>query len=190
MAPKFKGGKWVPQSEDDMPSAGYGVSKTFFLQGPKPALTRLFQPDDYEQAVLKFMAGEQCDRVTAQGNMDFYLRSPQDWQENRYLEEKRGIKRDYTQLNAAKIVSVLAWSTIVLLAVGRGVYCQVYDVEFVSTSAAAAAAVFIYYLLLLWSDPYQVTDSCLFLPTIFWCSTPLYLGIPWQTQNKNRLVSQ
>lgn len=49
MAPKWDGEQWVAQSEDDLPSAGYGVGKTFVLQGPKPAFTRLFQADDYEQ---------------------------------------------------------------------------------------------------------------------------------------------
>jgi hypothetical protein len=73
MAPKWDGEKWVPTSPEEGPEAGYGPGKTLLLQGPKPFLTRIFQPQDYEQAVLKFMAGDKCSRDEAQGNMDLYL---------------------------------------------------------------------------------------------------------------------
>jgi hypothetical protein len=73
MAPKFDGEKWVTTSPEEEPSAGYGAEKTLLLHGPKPFLNRVFQPDDYEQAVLKFMAGDKCSRDDAQGNMDKYL---------------------------------------------------------------------------------------------------------------------
>jgi hypothetical protein len=36
-------------------------------------------PDDYQQAVYKFQAKEQCDINTAQGNMDAYFENPNDW---------------------------------------------------------------------------------------------------------------
>jgi hypothetical protein len=79
MAPKYIGNKWVPQTDDDLPSAGYDAVGTLLRQGPKPFLTRVFQADEWEQAVLKFMAtengGKGCDRNTAQGNMDAYLRN-------------------------------------------------------------------------------------------------------------------
>jgi len=132
MAPKFDGEKWLPQSKDDMPSAGYGVGRTFLLQGPKPVFTRLFQPDDYEQAVLKFMASDKCDRRTAQGNMDAYLRNPQDWMFNRMEEEKRGMKYNYVDIDFKNIVLVLTWSAIVSLVVGRAAYSLANGVDFVS----------------------------------------------------------
>jgi hypothetical protein len=74
MAPKFdkSTNRWIPGPRDG-PEAGYGVGKTLLLRGPKPFLHRLFQPDDYEQAVLKFMSSEGCSRTEAQGNMDAYL---------------------------------------------------------------------------------------------------------------------
>ena len=34
-----------------------------------PVITRITNPDNYEQAVLKYMAQTNCDRVEAQGNM-------------------------------------------------------------------------------------------------------------------------
>jgi len=77
MAPRFDRAtqRWSPSTPDEGPEAGYGIGRTLLLQGPKPFIHRLFQPDDYEQAVLKFMAGEKCSRVEAQGNMDAYLES-------------------------------------------------------------------------------------------------------------------
>jgi hypothetical protein len=77
MAPKYDEAtqKWSPTTPEDGPEAGYGPTKTFLLHGPKPFLQRIFTPDDYEQTVYKFMAGEKCSRDVAQGNMDAYFRS-------------------------------------------------------------------------------------------------------------------
>jgi hypothetical protein len=77
MAPRFDVSvqKWVPTKPEEEASAGYPAFKTLLLRGPKPFLHRVLQPDDYEQAVLKFMAGDGVDRETAQGNMDAYLES-------------------------------------------------------------------------------------------------------------------
>jgi hypothetical protein len=75
MAPRFDASinRWIATKPEEEASAGYPVFKTLLLRGPKPFLHRLLQPDD--QAVLKFMAGDGVDRVTAQGNMDAYLES-------------------------------------------------------------------------------------------------------------------
>ena len=156
MAPKFDGEKWLAQSEDELPSAGYGIGKTFLLQGPKPVFTRLFQQDDYEQAVLKFMATDGCDRITAQGNMDAYLRNPQDWMFNRMEEEKRGVKYNYTNLQPKEIVLVLVWSTIVGAVVGRALYSLAMGVDFVSfPSLISVEAIFG-----MWSGCWQL--SCFY----------------------------
>lgn len=72
---KYDGSRWIPTKPEEGPEAGYGIGKTLLLRGPKPFLTRLLSPDDYEQAVLKFMAGDKCSRIEAQANMDFYLES-------------------------------------------------------------------------------------------------------------------
>jgi hypothetical protein len=68
MAPRFdkKTQKWYPTKPEEGPEAGYPVSRTLLLHGPKPFFQRVFNKDDYEQAVLKFMAGDKCDRDEAQ----------------------------------------------------------------------------------------------------------------------------
>ena len=123
--PKYdKGsGMWVATDASQLPEAGYPPTKTFFLHGPKLYFTRLFQPDDYEQAVLTFMAGDKCSRDEAQGNMDAYLRNPQDWQFLRVESEKRGIKYDYTTLKTDQIVLTSTWSLIVASLAARAAYC-------------------------------------------------------------------
>jgi hypothetical protein len=133
-APKYVKDKWVAQGPQDEPSAGYDIWGTLLRQGPKPAFTRLFQPDEYEQAVLKFMAGDQCDRNTAQGNMDAYLRNPQDWQFARLEDKKRGEQRDYVTVKSQDIVLVLVWSSIVSAVVGRAIYSIANGVDFVRTN--------------------------------------------------------
>jgi hypothetical protein len=133
MAPKYIKDKWVPQGPNDEPSAGYDIWGTLLRQGPKPALTRMFQADEYEQAVLKFMAGDNCDRNTAQGNMDAYLRNPQDWQFARLEDKKRGEQRDYVTVKSQDIVLVLVWSTIVSAFLGRAIYSIANGVDFVRT---------------------------------------------------------
>lgn len=71
MAPRYDKttDKWVASSAEEGPGAGYGITKTLLLHGPEPFFQRVFKPDDYEQAVLKFMAGDKCSRDEAQGNM-------------------------------------------------------------------------------------------------------------------------
>lgn len=69
MAPKFDGTKWVTNDPSEGPEAGYAPIKTLLMHGPKPWFERTFKPDEYEQAVLKFMAGDKCGREEAQGNM-------------------------------------------------------------------------------------------------------------------------
>jgi hypothetical protein len=123
MAPRFQNGQWVATSDEEGPSAGYDTVGTLLRHGPKPFFHRVFQSDEYEQAVLKFMAGENCDRNTAQGNMDAYLRNPQDWMFNRMEEQKRGNKFDYVTLEPSKIVLTSIWSVIVISATGRALYC-------------------------------------------------------------------
>lgn len=45
---------------------GYPPIGSLIRQGPVPFFIRLAQPDTYEQAVLKYMKLEKCDRKTAQ----------------------------------------------------------------------------------------------------------------------------
>ena len=75
MAPRFdkKTQLWYPTSPEEGPEAGYPVINTLLLHGPKAFFVRVGQPDNYEQAVLKFMAQDSVDRQEAMGNMDAYF---------------------------------------------------------------------------------------------------------------------
>jgi hypothetical protein len=112
--------RWYPSGPEEGPEASYGPWVTLLRQGPTPFFTRVFQPDDYEQAVLKFMAGDKVDRTEAQGNMDAYLRNPSDWQYNRV----KGYKVNYSSpIQISQILLTLIWSIVVLGLIGRGLYC-------------------------------------------------------------------
>lgn len=75
--------KWVVTSEEQGPEYGYDIWGSLLRQGPNPVIQRIFRADEYEQAILKFMNGDKVDRMTAQAEMDAYLRNPNDWAYNR-----------------------------------------------------------------------------------------------------------
>jgi hypothetical protein len=118
---KFDGEKWVPESDAEKSESGYSIVGTLLRHGPVPAFRRVLQPQDYEQAVLKFMVQEKCDRDVAQGNMDAYTRNPNDWLAMRLREEKSGIKTDFVTLQPKEIGLRLLWIVIVLYFSGRAV---------------------------------------------------------------------
>ena len=67
-APRFDKAteKWiVTDPETQGPSAGYNIIGSLYRAGPVPVVTRIFNGEQYEQAVLKFMAAEGCDRVVS-----------------------------------------------------------------------------------------------------------------------------
>jgi hypothetical protein len=112
--------RWSPSGPEEGPDASYAPWVSLVRQGPTPFITRIFKSDEYEQAVLKFMAGDKVDRTEAQANMDAYLRNPSDWQYNRI----KGYKIDYSRpVEIQQIVLTIAWSTVVLGLIGRGIYC-------------------------------------------------------------------
>lgn len=47
--------------------------------GPSPFLTRVFNADEYEQGILKYMASAKVDRAEATGNIDAKLNNAVDW---------------------------------------------------------------------------------------------------------------
>ncbi len=122
MAPRFVGGEWVANSPDERPEAGYGPGKTLLMHGPKPFFSRIFQEREYEQAVLKFMAQDGVSRIEAQGNMDAYLRNPNDWAYQRFESQRKGVKVNYWDIKPKELGLVFVWSTVVLSVVGRGAY--------------------------------------------------------------------
>lgn len=79
MAPRFdkSTGKWFTDKPDEMDGSSYGPIGSLYRAGPKPFLQRIFNAETYDQAVLKYMAQDRCDRREAQGNMDAFLENPQ-----------------------------------------------------------------------------------------------------------------
>ena len=61
--PSLFSSKYATQTEG--PQAGYNIIGSLYRAGPMPAITRLTNPENYEQAVLKFMAKEGCGRVVS-----------------------------------------------------------------------------------------------------------------------------
>lgn len=121
MAPKFDKTtqRWYPTSPDEGPEAGYPLVNTLLLHGPKPFLQRAFRKEEYEQAVLKFMAGDKVSRQEAMGNMDAYLNNPNDWAVNRLAYQNGGYKPDYVTLRQDALILTLTWSAIVFTITGR-----------------------------------------------------------------------
>ena len=68
MVPRFDKArqKWFPTSDEEGPSAGYGIVGSLYRAGPVPFFQRIVNGDTYEQAVLKYMAQEKCDRKVSQ----------------------------------------------------------------------------------------------------------------------------
>eukprot|EP00978_Attheya_sp_CCMP212_P009341 scaffold22073_cov47-Attheya_sp.AAC.2 len=115
MAPKYdpETEKWSPTTPED--EEGYPVFGTLLRQGPKPFFQRLSSGDDYEQAVYKYMAKEECSRNEAQGNMDAYFENPNDWQYQKLQEKDGAEKFDYANANMdpKQLVLTAIWSVVV-----------------------------------------------------------------------------
>lgn len=122
--------KWVYTAADQEPTAGYPPVNTLLLHGPRPFYERVFCAEQYEQAVLKYMAVEKVSRDEAQGNMDAYLRNPNDWRETKSYEQKTGFKADYVTLDPSKIALTTAWTVVLGLYVWRAVAVSVYGERF------------------------------------------------------------
>ncbi|KAI2513136.1 hypothetical protein MHU86_1174 [Fragilaria crotonensis] len=114
--------KWVTNKpEIEGPEAGYDIWGTVIRGGPTPFFTRLTNPDTYEQAVLKFMATDKVDRITAQANMDNYLSNPNDWTYYRI----QGLDPDYVTVDTKELTLRIVWSGVVVALGGRAIYSLV-----------------------------------------------------------------
>lgn len=101
MVPRFdkKTNRWFTDDPEEMAGSSYGPIGSLYRAGPKPFLQRITDPDIYDQAVLKYMAQDKCDRKEAQGNMDAYLDNPQDWAYQKTSERNGAYKKDYDNAN-------------------------------------------------------------------------------------------
>lgn len=119
MAPRFDkdSQKWFATLDEERPSAGYNIVGSLYRAGPVPFIQRIVNADTYEQAVLKYMAQEGCDRVEAQGNMDAFLENPQDWAYQKMSEKNGAAVKDYANANMEpkQIVLSTIWACIVFV---------------------------------------------------------------------------
>ena len=89
---------------------GYGILGSLTRQGPIPVFVRIFQPNNYNLAVEKFMAQDKCSRTEAMANMDAYFNDPTGWQIQRKKFEKTGRRPDY--VNAGQSQQALALTAV------------------------------------------------------------------------------
>jgi hypothetical protein len=67
------------KSPDDDGAMPYDAIGAALRHGPVPLFTRIFNADEYEQGVLKYMGTAKVTRAEAVGNMDAKLNNPMDW---------------------------------------------------------------------------------------------------------------
>jgi len=123
------GPKFNKETERWEPPAGYDEMETYgpvgslLRQGPGPFITRLTQSDQYEQAVLKYMASEAgMSRVEAQANMDAFFNNAADWSYQK-MEEKRGApKVDYNKIKTKDVALALIWAVFITPFLVRSAY--------------------------------------------------------------------
>jgi len=102
-------GRYVKNPADDgvYPYDAVGAA---LRHGPVPFFTRIFNADEYEQGVLKYMGTAQVSRAEATGNMDAKLNNAMDWAYQK-MEEKRGKpKIDYTRLDPKQAALTSVWA--------------------------------------------------------------------------------
>lgn len=135
MAPQYDpfSRRWEASSPDESAEAGYPPLGSLIRQGPIPFFQRLKDPYMYDQAVLKMMANseENMSRDEAQGNMDAYMKNPNDWALQK-MEEKNGAEKfDYANANMDDDSLILtgAWAGILLAFVGRIGYVSVFGCD-------------------------------------------------------------
>jgi hypothetical protein len=88
----------------------YDAIGSALRHGPSPFLTRVFNADEYEQGVLKYMLTAQVDRAEATGNIDAKLNNVLDWQYQKMEEKKGKPKVDYTRLDKKQAALTAIWA--------------------------------------------------------------------------------
>jgi hypothetical protein len=115
--------RWQPAPTAE---PGYPIYETLLRNGPVPFFTRLTNPGDYEQAVLKFQANEKCPINEAQGNMDAYFENPNDWAYQRTVEDRGGYKKNYgAPLDPKQVGLTVVWGTFITYFLGNFAYSLV-----------------------------------------------------------------
>lgn len=104
-----KTNRWEKAADDDG-AYPYDPVGSLLRHGPAPFFTRVTNPDEYEQAVLKYMATANVDRAEATGNMDAKLNNAMDWAYQKNEERNGAPKVDYTELKTKNAVLTVIWA--------------------------------------------------------------------------------
>jgi len=111
---------WEPSAETE--PQPYGPFGSFLRGGPTPGIIRIVSPDDYDQAVYKYMSQTSCSRAEAQGNMDAFFNNGADWAYQKSEEARGRPMIDYTVLKPKQAVLVITWALFVTPFIGRCAY--------------------------------------------------------------------
>lgn len=107
-----KTNQWEASANDDGVYP-YDPVGSLLRHGPSPFFTRLTNPGEYEQAVLKYMATANVDRAEATGNMDAKLNNALDWAYQKGEERKGKPKIDYTKLDQKDAILAVVWTVFI-----------------------------------------------------------------------------
>jgi len=104
-----KTGRWEKAKDDDgvYPYDAFG---SLLRHGPSPFFTRLTNPDEYEQGVLKYMSTAGVSRAEATGNIDAKLNNALDWAYQKQAERNGAPKVDYTELKKKNAILTIIWA--------------------------------------------------------------------------------
>ena len=106
-------GRYIKNPADDG-QYPYDALGAALRHGPSPFFTRVFNSDEYEQGVLKYMLTQQVDRATATGNTDAKQNNAMDWAYQKMAEEKNGAPVvDYTVLNKKQAALAVIWAVCI-----------------------------------------------------------------------------
>ena len=98
------------KSPSDDGTYPYDAIGSALRHGPSPLLTRLFNADEYEQGVLKYMYTARVGRAEATGNTDARLNNAVDWAYQKQAEKNGKPKVDYTVLKKKQAVLTIVWA--------------------------------------------------------------------------------
>ena len=118
--------RWEKAPDDDG-IYPYDPIGSLLRHGPSPFFTRISNPDEYEQAVLKYMATANVSRAEATGNMDAYLNNANDWSYQKMEEKKGAPKVDYTVLKTKQAILSSAWALLITPLVIRVIYKTIFQ---------------------------------------------------------------
>jgi len=96
-----------PQDDGAYP---YDVIGSALRHGPSPFFTRLFNADEYEQGVLKYMYTQKVTRSEATGNVDAKLNNVVDGAFQKQAEKNGKPKVDYTVLDKKQAILTSVWA--------------------------------------------------------------------------------